>query len=672
MFFFFFCIQYRDSTLTFLLSRALSGNARVVILATISPCLTNHYETMSTLMYCKLAKPPQRDVAGSSSRSGAAAATAAKAGSAQAIAAAAKKRTEMLNHARSLVVTVCMSSSALVSEMWASELGLREDLTTADWKQLASLCHASNDRNQSLCVALALLLRPDHKITFLSGRHFLVSYSHEAFVDYAAWHVDLSRLTLPMLQLLDSLTTALSTEPARDDALFNSRGYQAVVRWICASYSLAAFLNTTLEQLGVAPGDRRIFIALVRSRDTWALKRARLGDAHAAIVSEVLRLGQRDYFAAIDLSENEFTDAGITEILLAVAERPGCVGRLDITGNPAVSPTALELAARAMADDEDLDVRFSLNHHETSREAWLALAASAPPRLLEDLVLPASKAPGASEVPRSLLAFEAHLDDTELTWTEAGLWPKGDSGAAWIAAFVPHAQGLVRLDLTGIGMGDRSAGVLASSLVSSGITTLCVAQNRLTDLGVSSLITVSRNYGVLTLIDFTGNPGITAQGWAVIVKALAFRGTELPPDLEEALPRHLPCLLRIMRTLHGLPYGTFSIDRPEAGPDGGEEGVIERFFWDRRVANLEFADLDPPTWCSVFRLLLPIPELRSEQDLLVAHAQTVFALMCIYSGRSADIMPRNPTEKSIKDKGIKAIAAKNLGSTQLSGQQLLK
>ena len=49
-------IPYRDSTLTWLLKDNLGGNARTVMMATISPAADNYEETLSTLRYADRAK----------------------------------------------------------------------------------------------------------------------------------------------------------------------------------------------------------------------------------------------------------------------------------------------------------------------------------------------------------------------------------------------------------------------------------------------------------------------------------------------------------------------------------------------------------------------------------------------------------------------------------------
>lgn len=49
-------IPYRDSTLTWLLKDSLGGNAKTIMIATISPAEVNHSETLSTLRYANRAK----------------------------------------------------------------------------------------------------------------------------------------------------------------------------------------------------------------------------------------------------------------------------------------------------------------------------------------------------------------------------------------------------------------------------------------------------------------------------------------------------------------------------------------------------------------------------------------------------------------------------------------
>jgi len=49
-------IPYRDSVLTWLLKESLGGNAKTVMLATVSPCCHAHGESMSTLRYAERAK----------------------------------------------------------------------------------------------------------------------------------------------------------------------------------------------------------------------------------------------------------------------------------------------------------------------------------------------------------------------------------------------------------------------------------------------------------------------------------------------------------------------------------------------------------------------------------------------------------------------------------------
>lgn len=46
----------RDSTLTWLLKDSLGGNAKTIMIATISPAEVNHSETLSTLRYANRAK----------------------------------------------------------------------------------------------------------------------------------------------------------------------------------------------------------------------------------------------------------------------------------------------------------------------------------------------------------------------------------------------------------------------------------------------------------------------------------------------------------------------------------------------------------------------------------------------------------------------------------------
>ena len=49
-------VPYRDSTLTWLLKDNLGGNSRTVMLATLSPCLINYEETLTTLRYAERVK----------------------------------------------------------------------------------------------------------------------------------------------------------------------------------------------------------------------------------------------------------------------------------------------------------------------------------------------------------------------------------------------------------------------------------------------------------------------------------------------------------------------------------------------------------------------------------------------------------------------------------------
>ena len=49
-------IPYRDSTLTWLLKDNLGGNAKTVMMATISPAADNYEETLGTLRYADRAK----------------------------------------------------------------------------------------------------------------------------------------------------------------------------------------------------------------------------------------------------------------------------------------------------------------------------------------------------------------------------------------------------------------------------------------------------------------------------------------------------------------------------------------------------------------------------------------------------------------------------------------
>ena len=49
-------IPYRDSKLTRLLQDSLGGNAKTIMLATISPSFLNYDETLSTLKYASRAK----------------------------------------------------------------------------------------------------------------------------------------------------------------------------------------------------------------------------------------------------------------------------------------------------------------------------------------------------------------------------------------------------------------------------------------------------------------------------------------------------------------------------------------------------------------------------------------------------------------------------------------
>ena len=44
-------IPYRDSMLTWILQDSLGGNAKTVLIATVSPSVTNYSETISTLRY---------------------------------------------------------------------------------------------------------------------------------------------------------------------------------------------------------------------------------------------------------------------------------------------------------------------------------------------------------------------------------------------------------------------------------------------------------------------------------------------------------------------------------------------------------------------------------------------------------------------------------------------
>ena len=49
-------VPYRDSKLTRLLQDSLGGNAKTIMLATISPAYSNFEETVSTLKYASRAK----------------------------------------------------------------------------------------------------------------------------------------------------------------------------------------------------------------------------------------------------------------------------------------------------------------------------------------------------------------------------------------------------------------------------------------------------------------------------------------------------------------------------------------------------------------------------------------------------------------------------------------
>ena len=49
-------IPYRDSVLTWLLKDSLGGNSKTIMIATISPAVVNHGETLSTLRYANRAK----------------------------------------------------------------------------------------------------------------------------------------------------------------------------------------------------------------------------------------------------------------------------------------------------------------------------------------------------------------------------------------------------------------------------------------------------------------------------------------------------------------------------------------------------------------------------------------------------------------------------------------
>ena len=49
-------IPYRDSVLTWLLKDSLGGNAKTIMIATVSPAEVNHGETLSTLRYANRAK----------------------------------------------------------------------------------------------------------------------------------------------------------------------------------------------------------------------------------------------------------------------------------------------------------------------------------------------------------------------------------------------------------------------------------------------------------------------------------------------------------------------------------------------------------------------------------------------------------------------------------------
>ena len=44
-------IPYRDSMLTWILQDSLGGNAKTVLIATVSPSVSNYSETISTLRY---------------------------------------------------------------------------------------------------------------------------------------------------------------------------------------------------------------------------------------------------------------------------------------------------------------------------------------------------------------------------------------------------------------------------------------------------------------------------------------------------------------------------------------------------------------------------------------------------------------------------------------------
>lgn len=49
-------VPYRDSKLTRLLQDSLGGNAKTVMIATISPAASNYEESLSTLRYAERAK----------------------------------------------------------------------------------------------------------------------------------------------------------------------------------------------------------------------------------------------------------------------------------------------------------------------------------------------------------------------------------------------------------------------------------------------------------------------------------------------------------------------------------------------------------------------------------------------------------------------------------------
>eukprot|EP01061_Rhynchopus_euleeides_P026481 TRINITY_DN43256_c0_g1_i1.p1 TRINITY_DN43256_c0_g1~~TRINITY_DN43256_c0_g1_i1.p1 ORF type:complete len:1417 (+),score=638.11 TRINITY_DN43256_c0_g1_i1:57-4307(+) len=55
-------VQYRDSTLTWLLREALGGNSRTIMIATVSPSSLNYEESLSTLKYADRAKKIQNAV----------------------------------------------------------------------------------------------------------------------------------------------------------------------------------------------------------------------------------------------------------------------------------------------------------------------------------------------------------------------------------------------------------------------------------------------------------------------------------------------------------------------------------------------------------------------------------------------------------------------------------